>query len=109
MRGLTPFFLFFMRVVFRHRDYTLVSYYHQLVEGAGIQTLLRNQHLTMTGLSEIPIPEFYPNICVLDDRDYEEAWTIIDTAMSENTVNADQAVTCPACSEINPGNFDFCF
>lgn len=98
-----------MRELYRHRDHSLVAYYKQLLEAEGIAVMLRNEHLTMTGLSEIPIPEFYPNICVLNDEDYERAWHIMRKAMHENAEHSDEEVVCPSCGEVNPGNFDVCF
>ena len=98
-----------MRELFRHRDHTLVSYYKELLEAAGIKVLVRNEYLAMSGLSEIPITEFYPNICVLDDEDYERAWQVMHEAMHESAVGADQEQICPHCGETNPGNFEICF
>ncbi len=91
-----------MRELYRHKDHSMVAYYKQLLEAAGIPVMLRNEHLTMTGLSEIPIPEFYPNICVINDSDYEKAWEIMRIAIHENAMNSDEEVTCAACGEANP-------
>ena len=98
-----------MKELFRHRDHALVSYYAQMLEAAGIPVLLRNEHVTMMGLSDIPITEFYPNICVLNDEDYQQAWELMRKVMQGNAEHADEEVACAACGETNPGNFDVCF
>ena len=54
-----------MKELYRHKEHSTVAYYKSILESEGIPTMLRNEHTTMAGLSEIPIPEFYPNICVM--------------------------------------------
>ncbi|NNC88343.1 MAG: DUF2007 domain-containing protein [Akkermansiaceae bacterium] len=98
-----------MKELFRHRDHTLVSYYRGLLEAEGIPVIMRNEYLAMSGLTEIPITEFYPNICVLHDEDYERAWKVMRRAIHENARGSDTEVTCAECGESNPGNFEVCF
>lgn len=98
-----------MRELFRERDFTKVGYYQSVLEAEGIATLVKNKHLTMSGLSEIPIPEFFPALCVMDDEDYERAMEIIRFRITENSKGAELEIECPACGETNPGNFDFCW
>lgn len=59
-----------MKELFRHKDHAMVAYYKSVLEAKGIPVMLRNEYLAMSGLAEIPIPEFYPNICVMNDEDY---------------------------------------
>ncbi len=87
----------------------MVAYYRQILEAEGIAVMYRNEHLTMSGLSEIPIPEFYPNLCVMNDEDYSRAREILQKVIHEDGQNSDKEVKCPSCGEMNPGNFDFCF
>ena len=98
-----------MKEIFRHKDFTTVSYYKTILEAEGISVMLRNESLQMTGLTEIPIPEFYPNICVMNDADYEQAWKILNRAMHTDAENSEIDIICPHCGESNPGNFDICF
>lgn len=97
-----------MKEVFRHHEYIRVSHFRDLVEAAGIPTMLRNEHL-VHGVVEIPITEFYPNLCVMNDDDYEAAWTIIRDALEAEKVHPGEDVKCPQCGEPNPGNFAECF
>lgn len=98
-----------MKEIFRDRDISRCYFYRALLEKAGIRVILRNETLTMSGITEIPIPEFYPNICVLDDADYAQAWQIIHDAISEQNADHGENWTCASCGEPNPGNFDLCY
>ncbi|MBK1790687.1 DUF2007 domain-containing protein [Persicirhabdus sediminis] len=98
-----------MKELYRHKDHSTVAYYKSILEAEGIAVMLRNEHATMSGLSDIPIPEFYPNICVMNDEDYPRAWEIMKRTMVTNSEKANLEVACSSCGEINPGNFDLCF
>jgi len=76
-----------MKEIFRHKDITTV-YFHK---------------------NEIPIPDLYPNLCVMYDEDYQRAWEILNIAIKENAENMNKEITCSSCGEVNPGNFEICF
>jgi hypothetical protein len=98
-----------MKELFRELDITRVSYYKALLEDCGIPTMIRNEFLTTFGLSEIPIPEFYPALCVVNDDDYVQAMMIIREHLTANQANADIEIACASCREPNPGNFEVCW
>ena len=98
-----------MKELFREKDFTRVGYYQSILEAAGIPTMVRNEHLAMSGLTEIPIPEFFPALCVMRDEDYENAMEIIREQYEENLKGADTETICQSCGEANPGNFDICW
>jgi hypothetical protein len=98
-----------MKELFREQDFTRVAFFQGLVEAEGIPTLIRNQHLTGSGLTEIPIPEFFPALCVLHDDDYVRAVQIIRKHLVEQNTEPQTEIPCPACGEINPGNFETCW
>lgn len=95
-----------MKEVFRHHDHTMVALYQEILEAEGIPVMFRNLHLAMCGLATIPITEFYPNICVIDEEDYERAREVMRRVIHEAV---GPEVECPACGEKNPGNFELCF
>lgn len=97
-----------MKEVFRHHEYIRVNQFRDLVEAAGIPTMLRNEHL-VHGVVEIPIPEFYPNLCVMNDEDYEAAWKIINEVIEAEKNPPEEDLVCAHCGENNPGNFGECF
>lgn len=98
-----------MKELFREQDFTRVAFFQNVLEAKGIPTFIRNQHLTGSGLTEIPIPEFFPALCVMRDDDYESAVEIIRAHLVEDPAEVGIEVQCPACGEINPGNFAQCW
>jgi len=62
-----------MKELFRERDAARIGYYQSLLEAEGIQTHVRNRDLVTTMGTEVPIPEFFPALCVVEDADYEKA------------------------------------
>ncbi len=98
-----------MKELFRERDYTKVGYFESVLEAEGIPCIVRNKHLTMSGITEIPIPEFFPALCVIDEEDYEPAMEIIRRHLRENSIGVEREVACAVCGETSPGNFDVCW
>jgi Putative prokaryotic signal transducing protein len=98
-----------MKELFREPDYTRVSYYKAVLEQSDIPTIIRNEHLAGSGLTEIPIPEFFPALCVLHDEDYVHAVKIIREHLTTDQKNMDLEIICPSCGEVNPGNFELCW
>jgi len=98
-----------MKELFREQDITRVSYYRGVLEDHGIPTMIRNEYLTGSGLTEIPIPEFFPALCVINDEDFVQAVAIIREHLTANQRNADIEIRCVSCGEKNPGNFESCW
>jgi len=99
-----------MKELFRERDFTRVAYFRGVLENLGIATIIRNEYLTCSGLAEIPIPEFFPALCVMDDTDYERAVVIVrEHLQSQKSSLVDEEKPCAACGEMNPGNFETCW
>ena len=101
-----------MKELFRERDATIVGYYQSVLESEGISTFIRNQNaVTMMG-TEIPIPEFFPALCVVNDDDYDQAMAILKERHQSDAEAAEsdaESWTCQSCNESNPGNFDICW
>ncbi len=68
-----------MRELFRERDFTRVGYYQSILEANEIPTHVRNEHVA-TMVLEVPIPDLYPALCVVNDEDYDRAMTILREA-----------------------------
>ena len=96
-----------MKEIFRHRELIYVKQYADILEEAGVPTMIRND-LAMSGLTEIPIPEFYPNLCV-NEEDAVKAVEILNSHADRMSEGAEEEVACAACGEVNPGNFDVCY
>lgn len=98
-----------MKELFREQDITRVSYYKAILEDHGIPTMIRNEFLTMSGITEIPIPEFFPALCVMNDDDHVEAVRIIRDHLQADGEQTEEEIACASCGEINPGNFAICW
>jgi len=101
-----------MKEISVHHDPTMVGFQKSILEGAGIDCFVRNEHTSATfgagllGLVQSPI--FDPVLCIVDDGRYEEALALLSGRSSE----ASEARTdwrCPACGESVPGNFETCW
>ncbi len=60
-------------------------------------------------LAEAIMPELWPALCVVQDENYEKAMELIRSSVTEDAENSEFEVTCSACGESNPGNFDLCW
>jgi hypothetical protein len=98
-----------VKELFREQDITRVSYYKAVLEEEGIPTMIRNEFLTFSGITEIPIPEFFPALCVLNDDDYMRAVAIIREHLNASQMDSDTEIACVSCGENNPGNFGVCW
>lgn len=102
-----------MKELFRDQDIIKVSFYKQMLEAENIDCLIRNENLTFSGLTEIPIPEFFPALNVVHDEDYQRAHQIISKHLNEteqlNRQTEGVQVSCSDCGEENPANFAQCW
>jgi len=96
-----------MRELLRQRDFTIVGYYQTILEGEGILTFVRNRDLTNV-ITDFPIPEFYPALCVMDDADYDRAVMILKEHLAPKAAAPPSDWVC-SCGEENPGTFEVCW
>lgn len=96
-----------MRELFRERDYTRVGFCRSLLESNGIPAVIRNENLS--GLTEIPIPDFFPALFVVNDEDYPRAIALLRELLAVEEVRSLEEIPCPACGEASPGNFEVCW
>ncbi|MCH1510852.1 MAG: DUF2007 domain-containing protein [Akkermansiaceae bacterium] len=95
-----------MKEIFRHRELHQVTRSMDILENVGIETLLRNENLSVT---YAPIPEFFPNLCVLNDEEFPKAVKLLGDHDEKMSKGAEVQLRCPSCGEMNPGNLDVCF
>ena len=96
-----------MREVYVNQDHARVGFYKSVLDEAGIPNFVRNE-TTSGSFSEIPIPLFYPVLCVLHDDDYESAMKILNE-IHHAPPSQSPDWRCPKCNEEVPGNFDSCW
>ncbi len=94
-----------MKEVLKLQDMVRLTPFRNLLEAEGIPTFIRNEHLG----SVEPIPIFAPALCVVEDGDYPRAKEILDRNFRETAAASTIEQGCPACGEMNPGNFDLCW
>ncbi|HEV7401563.1 MAG TPA: DUF2007 domain-containing protein [Chthoniobacteraceae bacterium] len=98
-----------MREVYRNSDSGLVALYRSVLEDAGIVCHVYNwttQQAVFRGCAAalVPLPMFFPTLCVVNDDDYAEAMSVLRTPAA---AGADW--TCASCGETVPGNFTSCW
>ncbi|MEM1082989.1 MAG: DUF2007 domain-containing protein [Verrucomicrobiota bacterium] len=92
--------------VYRDREMARIGQLKGLLESEGIKTFVRNENVSMT---EAAIPVFAPALCILDDKDKAKALELIQQfEEGDEEVDAPE-IRCPACGEMNPGNFAVCW
>lgn len=96
-----------MKELFRERDFSRVGYCQSILAAEGIETIVRNEHLT--GLTEFPIPDFFPALCVVNDEEHARAIAILRDHLTADASAADEEIVCATCGETNPGNFEVCW
>lgn len=75
----------------------------------GIPVRILNEY-AKGGLGEIPFTHAYPELWVMDDHLTERARQLVERWEREQRAHAtDENVTCRACGESNPANFELCW
>lgn len=77
-----------------------------MLEHALIPAQLFNQH-AQGGMGDIPFTHAYPEVWVIRDEDYERGRRIVQHY--ETMPQSNQVISCPACGEENPVNFQLCW
>jgi hypothetical protein len=94
-----------MKLVFTQENRFLVNNARNIVESAGIKTVLRNEYASGAAGDLSPF-DAWLELWVVNDADYPEAMKIIETMSSAN--NAEEW-TCARCGEKNDSSFDVCW
>jgi len=102
-----------MREVFSSPDGTLIGLFQSILDEAGIPYFVRNDTANQTGavglLTPIlPLPDFWPALCVVHDEDYPAAMELLRAARDAPPSNREDW-KCPACGETVPANFASCW
>ena len=83
-----------MHEVFRDWDSAKVGLVDQLLKSEGFHTVLRNW--TGSNITEVPIPDMFPNVCVLNHEDFVRARKIV-TDYFHAQPQASEEWECPKC------------
>jgi hypothetical protein len=95
-----------MKEIFTHPSIAQVGLCKSLLEEAGIACFIRNEAAGM--ITAVPIPVFYPVLCVVNDADSDRAKAMVDSIRSPSTPTG-SAWVCPHCQSAVPAGFDVCW
>ena len=102
-----------MKEVFRNSDAGLVSLYQSVLENAGLCTFVRNaetQQALVLGIitAILPLPDFWPTLCVMDDEDHPAAMEILRN-VKHSAAAGGLDWKCPKCGESIPQSLMECW
>ena len=83
-----------------------IRHYMNLLAAEGIPTEIRNEHLGSI-MGEMPFPEVWPQLWVVNDLDYDRAKQLIEGSLEDETPAA--SWRCGRCGENNEGQFAACW
>jgi hypothetical protein len=92
--------------IYRGVDMTRVGHFRSILESEGIQTFVRNEHVSA---AEAAISVFAPTLCILNDSDYPMAIDLIKSYIEVPIEPEAPDVTCNNCGETNPSHFGECW
>ena len=95
-----------MKEIFRLRVLHQVTRSRDVLENVGIETLLRNENLSVT---DAPILKFFPTLCVFNGEEFSKGMKLLGEHDEKMGKGAEVQVRRPSCGEMNPGNFDVLF
>ena len=84
-----------------------INHWKNLLESEGIPSEIRNEHLGSV-LGEIPFPEVWPQLWVINDLDYDRARQLIDADIAA-AESPSEPWNCRKCGEENEGQFSACW
>ena len=92
-------------MVYTSENRLLVGHARGLLEAQGIEVLMRNE-FAAGATGEVPVFETWPELWVVNDRDYDRACGIIADAFRDS---AAAPWHCQRCGEENDASFEFCW
>ncbi len=98
-----------MKEIYRHINHAKVGLLESIFKSAGIPVFVKNVNLTVSGLTEIPIREFYPALCILNDEDEELALELMKEFLADEDRPEGEDWLCSGCGESVPDSFTECW
>lgn len=94
----------------REPDTARMGLLRSILESRGIATTVRNPgDWNALGLSQFDRFRNWPVLCVLREEDHQPALDILREVSTTDEERSQVEIACPACGEINPGNFEICW
>ena len=83
-----------------------INHYKNILESEGIPCEIRNEHLGSI-MGEMPFPDVWPQLWVINDLDYDRASQLIATDSVHESPQ--EPWQCSKCGEENEGQFSACW
>lgn len=94
-----------MKLLYTQQNSFLVHNARNVVENAGIETVLRNEYASGAAGDLAPL-DTWVELWVVNDSDYDKAMQVIESLSSKDN---EEEWRCPKCGESNPASFDVCW
>jgi hypothetical protein len=94
-----------MKMVYTNENRFLVSNAKNILELQGIDVTLKNEFASSV-IGEVSAFDAWVEVWVLNDADYEEACSIIESSLSKD---GDKEWVCSGCNEKNDASFEICW
>ena len=94
-----------MKLVYTNENRFLVANARNVLQNAGIAVSLKNE-FAVGGVGDLAPIDAWLELWVLEDKDYQQALQIINSALSNKD---SEEWVCPYCNEKNDASFEFCW
>ncbi len=94
-----------MKMVYTHENRFIVSNAKNILEAQGIDVVLKNE-FSSSAVGDVSAFDVWLEVWVRNDSDYEEAFKIIESSLSEKDAPEWQ---CNQCQEQNDASFEVCW
>jgi hypothetical protein len=94
-----------MKMIYTNENRFLVANAKNILESNGINVIIKNEFAS-SAMGEISAFDSWVEIWVIDDSDYERAFTIIESSLSKQDAIEWQ---CGQCAENNDASFELCW
>ena len=96
-----------MRKVYTSHNIAIVGHVRQVLENQAIRCVVRNDFL-LGGAGELPVNETWPEVWVVDDRDFDRALSLVDAIVATGN-DPEPPWRCTSCGERIEGQFTDCW
>lgn len=94
-----------MKLIYTHENQFLVRNVQNILNEAGIDSVLKNQ-FSSGGVGELSPIDSWPELWLTKEEDFELAKTMIAEVYNDHSLKEWQ---CEHCGEINGGAFEVCW
>ncbi len=96
-----------MRKVYASDNHAIVGFVRQVLDDDAIPCIVRNDFLG-GGAGDLPVNETWPEIWVIENRDFERALALVDAVLATDQAGK-PAWRCTSCDELMEGQFTDCW